>query len=73
MLVFISFSVNANAITLKEFSAKLIETHPFFVQLSLSEKTSLLGRKASLAYSDWNIKAGASESFSSGEDTSTRS
>ncbi|MCS5588436.1 MAG: TolC family protein [Candidatus Thioglobus sp.] len=72
VLVFIFFSVNANAITLNEFSAKLIETHPFFVQLSLSEKTSLLDQKASLTYSDWNIKAGASESFSSGEDTSTR-
>jgi outer membrane protein len=72
VLVFIFFSVNANAITLNEFSAKLIETHPFFVQLSLSEKTSLLDQKASLTYSDWNIKAGASESFSGGEDTSTR-
>ena len=72
VLVFIFFSVNANAITLNEFSEKLIETHPFFVQLSLSEKTSLLDQKASLTYSDWNIKAGASESFSSGEDTSTR-
>lgn len=72
VLVSIFFSVNTNAITLNEFSAKLIETHPFFVQLSLSEKTSLLDQKASLTYSDWNIKAGASESFSSGEDTSTR-
>jgi len=72
VLVSIFFSVNANAITLNEFSEKLIETHPFFVQLSLSEKTSLLDQKASLTYSDWNIKAGASESFSSGEDTSTR-
>jgi len=72
VFVFIFFSVNANAITLNEFSEKLIETHPFFIQLSLSEKTSLLEQKASLAYSDWNIKAGAGESFSSGEDTSTR-
>ena len=72
VLVFIFFSVNTNAITLNEFSEKLIETHPFFIQLSLSEKTSLLDQKASLTYSDWNIKAGAGESFSSGEDTSTR-
>ena len=72
VLVSIFFSVNTNAITLNEFSEKLIETHPFFVQLSLSEKTSLLDQKASLTYSDWSIKAGASESFSSGEDTSTR-
>jgi len=73
VLVFIIVSVNANAnsITLNEFSAKLVETHPFFVQLSLSEKTSLLDQKASLTYSDWSIKAGASESFSGGEDTST--
>jgi len=72
VLVFIFFNINANAITLNEFSSKLIETHPFFVQLSLSEKTGLLDQKASLTYSDWNIKAGASESFSSGGDTSTR-
>ena len=72
VVVFIFFNVNANAITLEEFSAKLIETHPFFIQLSLSEKTTLLDQKASLTYSDWNIKAGASESFSGGEDTSTR-
>ena len=72
VLVSIFFSVNTNAITLNEFSEKLIETHPFFIQLSLSEKTSLLDQKASLTYSDWSIKAGASESFTSGDDTSTR-
>jgi outer membrane protein TolC len=49
-----------------------VETHPYFVQLSLSEKTSLLDQKSSLTYSDWNIKAGASETFTGGEDTSSR-
>ena len=69
--VFLLISSNASAITLNEFSERLVETHPYFVQLSLSEKTSLLDQKASLTYSDWNIKAGASEVFSGGEDTST--
>ena len=32
----------------------------------------MLDQKSSLTYSDWNIKAGASEAFSGGEDTSTR-
>ena len=69
--VFLLVSLNTNAITLNEFSERLVETHPYFVQLSLSEKTSLLDQKSSLTYTDWNINAGASESFSGGEDTST--
>jgi len=70
--VFLLISLNANAITLTEFSERLVETHPYFIQLSLSEKTSLLDQKSSLTYSDWNIKAGASETFTGGEDTSSR-
>jgi outer membrane protein len=70
--IFLLISLNVSAITLNEFSERLVETHPYFVQLSLSEKTSLLDQKSSLTYSDWNIKAGASEAFSGGEDTSTR-
>ena len=68
--MFLLMSLNANTMTLNEFSERLVETHPYFVQLSLSEKTSLLDQKSSLTYSDWNIKAGASESFTGGEDTS---
>ena len=70
--IFLLISLNASAITLNEFSERLVETHPYFVQLSLSEKTSLLDQKSSLTYSDWNIKAGASETFTGGEDTSSR-
>ena len=70
--MFLLISLNANAMTLNEFSERLVETHPYFVQLSLSEKTSLLDQKSSLTYSDWNIKAGASETFTGGEDTSSR-
>ena len=70
--VFSLISLNINAITLSEFSEKLVETHPYFIQLSLSEKTSLLTQKSSLTYSDWSVKAGASEAFSSGEDSSSR-
>ena len=70
--MFLLMSLNANAMTLNEFSERLVETHPYFVQLSLSEKTSLLDQKSSLTYSDWNIQAGASETFTGGEDTSSR-
>ena len=68
--VFLLLSLNSNAITLNEFSERLVETHPYFIQLTLSEKTSLLNQKSSLTYSDWNIKAGASEAFAGGTDTS---
>ena len=65
-------SINVNAITLDEFSERLVEIHPYFVQLSLSEKQSLINQKSLSTYTDWNIKAGASETFTGGEDVSTR-
>ena len=54
-------SLNVSAITLNDFSERLVESHPYFVQLSLSEKSSLLNQKSLAAYTDWNIKAGASQ------------
>ena len=65
-------SQNVGAITLNEFSESLVESHPYFVQLSLSEKTSLLNQKSLSTYTDWNIKAGASETFAGGEDVGSR-
>ena len=65
-------STNVIAITAEEFSAKLMQAHPFFLQLSLSEKVSLVDQKIARTYSDWNIQIGANESFSSGDDTSSR-
>ena len=70
--IFLLISSNVNAITLSEFSEKLEEIHPYFIQLSLSEKTSLLNQKLSSTYSDWKIKAAASETFTGGEDSSSR-
>ena len=65
-------STNVIAITTEEFSAKLMQTHPFFLQLSLSEKVSLIDQKIARTYTDWNIQMGANESFSSGDDISSR-
>jgi len=65
-------SSNVIAITAEEFSTKLMQAHPFFLQLSLSEKVSLVDQKIARTYSDWNIQIGANESFSSGDDTSSR-
>ena len=65
-------STNVIAITSEEFSAKLMQTHPFFLQLSLSEKVSLIDQKISRTYTDWNIQMGANESFNAGDDISSR-
>ena len=65
-------SGNVNAITAEEFSAKLMQIHPYFLQLSLSEKISLLDQKIARTYTDWNIQMGANESFSAGDDISAR-
>ena len=65
-------STNVIAITAEEFSAKLMQTHPYFLQLSLSEKVSLMDQKIARTYTDWNIQMGANESFSAGDDISSR-
>jgi len=65
-------STNVIAITAEEFSAKLMQTHPYFLQLSLSEKVSLIEQKIARTYTDWKIQMGANESFSSGDDISSR-
>jgi len=65
-------STNVIAITAEEFSVKLMQTHPFFLQLSLSEKVSLVDQKIARTYTDWNIQMGANESFTAGDDISSR-
>ena len=65
-------STNVIAITAEEFSIKLMQTHPFFLQLSLSEKVSLVDQKIARTYTDWNIQMGANESFTAGDDISSR-
>ena len=65
-------STNVIAITAEEFSNKLMQTHPFFLQLSLSEKISLVDQKIARTYTDWNIQMGANESFTAGDDISSR-
>ncbi len=68
----ILLSLSASAMTLDEYSERLVESHPYFVQLSLSEKTSLINQKSLSTYTDWNINAGVSETFTGGEDVATR-
>ena len=70
MLVVLSSS--SIAMTLDDFSTRLVESHPYFVQLSLSEKTSLINQKSLSTYTDWNIQAGASETFTGGVDVASR-
>ena len=71
-VVCLFLSTNVIAITAEEFSAKLMQTHPYFLQLSLSEKVSLVDQKIARTYTDWNIQMGANESFSAGDDISSR-
>ncbi len=65
-------SFKVSAITIEEFSSELMKSHPYFLQKSLSEKVSIIDQKDALVYSDWTIQAGASESYASGEDQSTK-
>ena len=66
------FSLKVGAITIEEFSSELMKSHPYFLQQTLSEKVSIIDQKDALLYSDWTIQAGASESYASGEDQSSK-
>ena len=68
----IFFSLKVSAITIEEFSSELLKSHPYFLQQTLSEKVSIIDQKDALVYSDWTIQAGASESYASGEDLSSK-
>jgi len=57
---------------MEEFSSELMKSHPYFLQQTLSEKVSIIDQKDSLVYSDWTIQAGASGSYASGEDQSSK-
>jgi outer membrane protein TolC len=65
-------SLKVSAITIEEFSLELMKSHPYFLQQSLSEKVSIIDQKDALIYSDWIFQAGASESYASGEDQSSK-
>ena len=69
LFAFVVLSFNVSSITLDDFSIKLVESHPYFVQLSLSEKKSLINQKSLSIYTDWNINAGASETYTGGDDS----
>jgi len=71
-VIFLFLSTNVMSISVEEFSAKLMQTHPYFLQLSLSEKESLIDQKIARTYSDWNIQMGVNQSFTAGDDISSR-
>ena len=51
----ISFCTEANSLSVDDYIAALIEKHPYFLQLSLSEKASFIDQQTKLSYTDWNI------------------
>ncbi len=64
--------VQAGALTVDEYTSALIKTHPYFLQLSLSEKASLIDQQATLNYTDWNIRGSVNSSSTSGEQLISR-
>ena len=72
LLLTLLLTTNASAITLDEFTERLVETHPYFVQLSLSESQNIVNQKSLSTYTDWKINAGANQSYTGGKDISSR-
>ena len=70
LLLTLLLTTNASAITLDEFTERLVETHPYFVQLSLSESQNIVNQKSLSTYTDWKINAGANQSYTGGKDVS---
>jgi len=68
----IAFCAKASALSVDEYTSALIKTHPYFLQLSLSEKASLVDQQAALTYTDWNIRGSINNSNTSGNQLPTR-
>ena len=64
-LVFLTLSTQVTAITLDEYTKKLLQEHPFYSKLTLSEKANQLSHQSShLAY-DWTTELSANGSHAS--------
>ena len=64
-LVFLSLSTQITAITLNEYTEKLLQEHPFYSKLALSEKANQLSHQSShLAY-DWTTELSANAGHAS--------
>ena len=68
----LGLGAHANALTVGEYTSALIKTHPYFVQLSLSEEASLVDQKAVLTYTDWSIRGSINNSNTSGNNLISR-
>jgi len=71
-LCVIAFCFEASALSVDEYTSALIKTHPYFLQLSLSEKASLIEQQAALSYTDWNIRGSVNNSATSGDNLDSR-
>ena len=71
-LCFIVFFTEASALSVDEYTTVLIKTHPYFLQLSLSEEASLVDQQAAFTYTDWNIRGSVNNSNTSGDNLASR-
>jgi len=72
-LCFVVLYTEASALSVAEYTTALIKTHPYFLQLSLSEEASLIDQQAALTYTDWSIRGSVNNSNASGDHLASRS
>ncbi len=71
-LCFVALCTEASALSVDEYTSVLIKTHPYFLQLSLSEEASLIDQQAALTYTEWNIRGSVNNSNTSGDHLASR-
>jgi len=71
-LCLVVFCTEASALSVGGYTAALIKTHPYFVQLSLSEEASLIDQQAALTYTDWNVRGSVNNNTTSGDNLTSR-
>ncbi|HIF89151.1 MAG TPA: TolC family protein [Candidatus Thioglobus sp.] len=72
ILCFVTLCTEASALSVDEYTSVLIQTHPYFLQLSLSEEASLIDQQAALTYTDWNVRGSVNNSNTSGDHLTSR-
>ncbi len=72
ILLLAAFSAKGSAITVNDYTSALIKTHPYLLQLTLSEKESLIEQKAADTYTDWTISSSVDNTNTEGDDITAR-
>ncbi len=72
LVCYLGICSQVNALTVDDYTNKLLKNHPYFLQLSLAEKAALVGEKVALTYTDWSMVGSLNNTNTDGDSLTSR-